>query len=362
MRRGGSPSSKTFETVSDDYSRQVAVSVLRAVDTLCTDIDGDTDVHASNAIKMKVRIGTADGGSKEQKCLAFLAACGTPNMLAAVRDPAHQIRRSTQDALTSETTFQAWYDDVFGAKHALVPDIMNSDAWLEKLLLAQRVLLQWQGSQGGALSIAQHVRRFAKQRFESCASPQRQFCCMYVAIALVLAFVASEPRSDSSIRKRAEQRLRQMPSFMLPQGLAASWSAEALEFVRLFDVADHDPALTWGQWQSFQGRMTKLFFDGHIFMGKDANPGGMTAPQIIWEAAKAARPIYYNDSVVHLYSKPSWEVMRAAADSIQQVTKAALERMDVEFGILAQRSCSRCSTLADGRMLRRCFAKARTPK
>ena len=66
LRRGGSPSSKTFDDVSDDYSRQVASSVIRAVDTFCTDINGDTDGHASNAIKMKVRIGTADGGSKEQ--------------------------------------------------------------------------------------------------------------------------------------------------------------------------------------------------------------------------------------------------------------------------------------------------------
>ena len=267
MRRGGAPSSKTFDEVSDDYSRQMASSIIRAVDALCTDINGVTDEHASNAIKKAVRIGTADGGAPAQKCLEFLAAGDTPNMLASVRDHAHKshkIRGSTRDALTSEQTFQAWYDDVFGGKHALVPDIMNSDAWLEKLLLAQRVLLQWGGAQGGGLSIAQHVLRFAKQRFESCASPQRQFCCMYVAIALVLAFVASDPRSESSTRRRAEQRLRQMPGFMMPQGVAASWSAEALEFIRLFDVADHDPALTWRQWHTFQDRMTKLFLNGQI--------------------------------------------------------------------------------------------------
>ena len=79
--------------------------------------------------------------------------------------------------------------------------------------------------------------------------------------------------------------------------------------------------------------MTKLFLDGQIFMGSDANPGGMTALQIIWEAAEAANPIYYNDSVVHLFCKPSREAMRAMADSIKQVTKVALERMDVEFDV-----------------------------
>ena len=114
----------------------MASSIIRAVDALCTDINGVTDEHASNAIKKKVRIGTADGGIAEQKCLEFLAAGDTPNMLAIVRDHAHNIRCSTRDALTAEQTFQAWYDDVFGAKHALVPDIMNSDAWLEKLLMS----------------------------------------------------------------------------------------------------------------------------------------------------------------------------------------------------------------------------------
>ena len=70
----------------------MASSVIRAVDAFCTDINGVTDEHASNAIKKKVRIGTADGGSAEQKCLEFLAAGdNTPNMLASVRGHAHKI-------------------------------------------------------------------------------------------------------------------------------------------------------------------------------------------------------------------------------------------------------------------------------
>ena len=142
MRRGGTPSSKTFDDVSDDYSRQMASSLMLAVDTVCTDINGAMDEHESNAIKHIVRIGAADGGALVQKCLEFLVAGDTANMLATARDQAHKIRGSTRDALASEQTVQAWYDDVFGGKHTLVPDIMNSDAWLEKLLLAQRVLLQ----------------------------------------------------------------------------------------------------------------------------------------------------------------------------------------------------------------------------
>ena len=130
---------------------------------------------------------------------------------------------------------------------------MNSDAWLEKLLLAQRAVLRGHGLQAGGQAVVQHVLRFAKQRFESCAGPQRQFCCMYVAIAMVLAYVASDLRIEAPIRNRAAARLEQMPGYMLPQGIAASFSAESLEFVRLFDVADHDPALTWTQCQDGSG-------------------------------------------------------------------------------------------------------------
>ena len=59
----------------------------------------------------------------------------------------------------------------------------------------------------------------------------------------------------------------------------------------------------------------------------------MTPLQIIWEAAKNAKPIYYGDKVVHLFSKPSRDTIRAMADSIQRVTQVVLERLEVEFDV-----------------------------
>ena len=67
-------------------------------------------------------------------------------------------------------------------------------------------------------------------------------------------------------------------------------------------------------------------------MGPEENPG-MTPLQIIWEAAKTAKPIYYGDKVVHVFSMPSRETRRAMADSIQQVTQVALERLDADFDV-----------------------------
>ena len=73
-----------------------------------------------------------------------------------------------------------------------------------------------------------------------------------------------------------------------------------------------------------------LFFDGQIFfMGPHKIPG-MAPLQIIWKAAKEPKPSNYGDSVVHLFSKPSRDAVRAMATSIQQVTQASWVRMDVE--------------------------------
>ena len=331
LRRGGCPSSKTLEGISDDYSRRMSESVLRAIDRICTGGDNLVDQSSVDAIRAKVRIGVADGAAPVQKCLRFLAAGSCPNMLALVRDCAHKARNSTRDPLIHHDGFAAWYDDVFDSRHALVPDIMNSDAWLEKLLLCQRKVIESSGSQGG-VTAAQHVLRFAKQRFESCASPQRQFCCMLVAIAMVLAYQACDLRNDAEVRKRAERRLEEMPSYVLPQGLAASYSAEMLDFVRLFDVECHDPALSWGQVRRWKQRVTALFVEGRIFM--DPGPGqGRTCFQIIYEAASTAKPIYYGNKVVHLHSKPTHAVAKKMSQAVHEATRLAIERIDVEFDI-----------------------------
>ena len=41
---------------------------------------------------------------------------------------------------------------------------------------------------------------FAKQRFDSCGSPQRQLCCLYVAIGMLLAYQAADWRNTGEAR------------------------------------------------------------------------------------------------------------------------------------------------------------------
>ena len=330
LRRGGAPSSKNLADLDDDYSKAMADSVVLAVQRLTLDPEtGLHDQELTDSICRKVRAGVADGAACAQKALKFLATGPMPNMLCLGRDWAHAISIATKGALQAEDDFREWWDDVFNARHALVPDIKNSEEWSEMLLLCQRRVLGSVGVQGGDVGKVIRVMSFAKQRFDSCGTPQRQFCCMLVAIAMLLAYVASDSRKKPEVRARARKRLLQMPRQIFTAGLSASYSDEMIRFIRLFDVGDHDPAVTWRQWRAFEARCRALFLEGHVFCEPE---DGRTCLQIAIEQARTAEPIYYEDGkVLKLYVKPSAEHAQATADSIHCVTEAMLGRLEVEF-------------------------------
>ena len=330
--RGGSSSKAVLDDMSDDYSRRMSESVVLAVRRVCTLPSGDLDQDAFDSICKKVRIGVADGAASVQKALTFLASGSFPGMMAAVRDMSHKVRIATGDPLLADDGFSTWWNDVFGEQHALVPDIQNSDAWSAKLELCQKVLLEGdEDVRASGCVTLQRTMSFAKQRFDSYASPQLKFCVLFVAIAMLLAYQASDPRVKSEVRARASRRLEQMPHYVLPAGLSATYSAEALEFVRIFDVSDHDPALSWSQAREWRRRIHALFVEGHVWVEGDG--AEKTPMNIIWQQAQSAKPIYYGDKVVHLFRRPNAERRRFFTDSIQRVVKHMCDRMDVDFDI-----------------------------
>ena len=330
LRRGGSPSSKTLADLDGDYSKAMATSVVLAVQRLT--ISPETGLHdekLTGVICRKVRVGVSDGAAAAQKALRFLATGPMPNMLCLGRDWAHAVSVATKGALLADDDFREWWNDVFNERHALVPDIKNSEEWTEMLLLCQRRVLGSVGVQGGDLQKVIRVMSFAKQRFDSCRTPQQQFCCMVVAIAMLLAYVASDSRKKAEVRARARRRLLQMPRQILTAGLSATYSEETIRFIRLFDVGDHDPAVTWRQWHEFEVRCRTLFLKGHVFCQPEE---GRTCLDIALDQAENAEPIYYEDGkVLQLFVKPSGERAQAAADSIHGVSEALLGRLDVEF-------------------------------
>ena len=329
LRRGGCFSSKELADADDDYSRDMANSIKRAIERLATcPRDGTVDADLVADICQKVYTSVADGASPAQKCLKFLTTF-MPHLLWAGRDRAHAARISTSQPLVKEKFFQEWYDDIFDSKHALVPTIKHSEEWLSKLILCEKQVLKSSGVLGGNVTRIMKTVNFAKQRFDSMATPQLQFCTMLVPIAMLLAFQASDHRVSAEVRKRARRRLEQMPGQVPIVGAAASFSGEAMRFVRRFDVADHDPALTYRESRSFVERARRLFMEGHIFDADEEN----TPLGIVMKAAREADPLYYDDDgkVLRLFRKLSPATAKELADGLSAITESMSERLLVEF-------------------------------
>lgn len=206
-----------------------------------------------------------------------------------------------------------------------MPDIKNSDGWIEKLTLCQKSVLGSQGVLAGGLAKALRTVTFAKQRFESCATPQHQVCCLFLPIAMLLALQAADWRNDNDVRGRAKRALERLPRYALPTGLAATYSAEALDFIRHFDVSDHDPAGTWREYRVWRRRLVSLFLEANIFALQGA--GEMQTPlHIVMKQAKTAPPIFYGDQVIHLWSEPTREERESLVTGMQTVVQLMLDR------------------------------------
>ena len=128
---------------------------------------------------------------------------------------AHQVRIASKDPLHANDNFKEQWLRLFGGKHALVPDIQHSDVWKARLVAAQRVVLQHRSAVNAVPAVpavpaqdavadrddspamlqVEKVMRtfsFAKQRFNSTATPMMKYCCMLRAIALVCALQAAD--------------------------------------------------------------------------------------------------------------------------------------------------------------------------
>ena len=127
---------------------------------------------------------------------------------------------------------------------------------------------------------------------------------------MVLAYQASDARSTPGRLERTARRLRELPHHVMPAGLCASYSEECIRFVRIYDVDDHDPAVTAREKQEFVRRMTTLFHEGHIWgdpenlkaevceesrcIGVDERQS-QTCLNMVLEQARRTPTIYYQD-------------------------------------------------------------------
>lgn len=317
---------QTLADVDRDYSERMADTVVMALSQACDHTGGvspeDGGAHPEPRgehpevarLLGKVTTYTADGASAAQKAGKFLRL-KCRNLSLILRDVAHALRRSAEDPLRREKVYGEFWSKIFDDRHALIPDIQNSAEWRHRLLLAQKHLLATDGQMGGRLAVALKHFQFAKQRFDSAASPARKYCCLVVAIAILLAAQAADPRHPAALRKRAERLLEDMtPTHFVTAGLFADYCAEVLRFVRRFDRGDHDLANTVREKRDFFHRMNSLFRMANIFAEPRNEEEAGSATFIAISQAMAAGPIYYGDKVKHLW--PGQRVLPRSRSSL----------------------------------------------
>ena len=98
----------------------------------------------------------------------FLAAKDLfENVLIVIRDPAHALRIAAK-ALHCDDLFWEVWDELFNGRHALVPDLKNSEKWHNLLVAIQednKRAVAVLGAPKPLAGILRHVS-FAKQRFD----------------------------------------------------------------------------------------------------------------------------------------------------------------------------------------------------
>ena len=240
-------------------SQEMMEVTLRIIKSFCTDIHGEFDDCLYNHICLHTRTMNPDGCASVQKCCVLLKNSAMPNIVYVGRDPAHIIRRSVELPVQKHERFRKQWSRIFDGKTALIPSIQNSHQSRALFQAAQQRVLDIDGTIGGLTHVLSHWS-YAKHRHESCADPRGKYACMYVPVALFLGAIAADTRREKPVRERASDALAEMcAADAFQSGLNADYSCRALDFLRLFDVDDHDPSLTWAQKSSYKKAVNTLF-------------------------------------------------------------------------------------------------------
>ena len=187
-RIGGSVREQQLEIHDEDKAQIMTSSVLDLLIEACRDPEGKIDSEALQHLQAHARHCASDQCPAVQKSGKQLATCSElPNLVWLSYDPAHQIRIAFQDPLHAVTDFNEQWQQLFAGRHALIPDIKNSEIW--KLLAAQRAVLDKHGSQSG-LERTMRAFSFAQPRFDSTATPMMKYCLLARAIAILCAMQA----------------------------------------------------------------------------------------------------------------------------------------------------------------------------
>ena len=123
------------------------------------------DMALKTHVMKTVRCIAADGASKERRAVFLAAKDLFENVLIVIRDPAHALRIAAK-ALHCDDLFWEVWGELFDGRHALVPDLQNSDKWHNLMVAIQEDIVRAVAMPGVPQPLAGIVRHvsFAKQR------------------------------------------------------------------------------------------------------------------------------------------------------------------------------------------------------
>ena len=254
---------KSLEDFADDYALRVVEHVKQMIRAFCTPLDDVTDEGLAKKCFDCARVVVVDGALL--KVARFLKTYLMKNLVIVIRDASHALRIAAKEPLIRAAGFHEQHARLFSDKHAVLKDIQFSSALKSKLEACQRLIVAHRGAQGGGLT---HILRhfsFTPIRFDSFCDPMRAYACIILAVALLLADIASDSRVDAPKRKRAEAALEAMTEpDLLRTGLSADFAEVCVQGLRLWDVNDRDPTTERRDLDVITDRLTALFLDGYV--------------------------------------------------------------------------------------------------
>ena len=212
----------------------------------------------------------ADGAASQRRELFFAIREVCTNCKLLIRDAAHALRIAYNKPVHADDAFGEVWDKLFGERHALAPDLMNSPKWMDHLRAIQKDVRSTPVQvpmNGQPLALVFNTISFAKQRFDSTAEPVAKLALMLVPVATLLAYIGADVRHEKAKRDRARELLKRFNAkFCTALGLSADWGLVCKAFLRLFDEANHDIASSTAEVKALIKTLEALFVEARVFL------------------------------------------------------------------------------------------------
>ena len=334
---GALPSSakKEIEHWEEDYAVRMKEEIIRIIRNFCTPLRQEVDERLFQHFCRITRGFLADGALL--KTGHVLQAAWFPNMVFILRDIAHTVRPACAEPLNNTGSFEEQYKRLFTGPDAVLAKLQHSTLWQSQLAAIEQRIVQVDGQMGGGLTHILRHMSFVQPRFESFVGPRRKYVCLLVAIAYLLSIKAGDLRLEKAVRDRSEKALLAMTAAdNFAAGLAADFAETCLEFLRIFDCHDPNPARLRSHVIDFIEQVDTLFVKGHILRDvtscSDADPNcGQSLVSIALAQSREQRVFSYGGKEFVMWGGTTVfdckEHLKAAASAGKDVIK----RLQAEF-------------------------------